>query len=1020
MSKLKIIKASAGSGKTHTLTQEYLSLLLPQDDSAPVNAYRHILAVTFTNKATDEMKSRVIEELAKLSKREDTYGRRAKAVLTAILHDYTSFSVSTIDKFFQGVMRSFAREIGQFASYKVELDTTEVLNQSVDLLMNSLEKPENKALLDWLMEYSLDTIESGGKWDITAELKSMASLFFREDFKIRKRGLDKVIGDRELIKSLRGELDAIIKTYREDLAAVGADGCRIMKDNGVSAGDFKGGSRSPFHRFQSWKEGDMKDLNDSFIALQDNISAWYTAKTDPATKNSITSAYNCGLNDAVRRAVELLDPNGNRSLKYHTAKLMRGNLYLLGIFSDLYRIMDGYLKENNLVLLGETSDVLSRIIDGNDTPFIYEKTGTRYDHYMLDEFQDTSHLQWLDFKPLIADSIDQGNSNLIVGDIKQSIYRWRGADLTLLGEELQKEFPAPSSELSPLDDNWRSCPEIVGFNNDFYSNAGALLEDFDALTSDRVNEYYGDSIQHVRHTDDGPGHVLVKFLPSKQTAEDGSEKDWKALALEMIGPTVERLSRSYELSDITFLVRKNTEGAQVAAKLLELGYDVVTEDSLKISSSAVVRRVVAILKHHISPDDKVNNLVLGALLGSGQLPEQDFSAMADSSLYGICEALVKEYGGDATSYDTPFILAFLDSVLNYMGKFGSNIGGFVEWWDSVGADRSISAPEGRNAIRVMTIHKAKGLKSEAVVIPFLQENLKPSNMLMPYIWCKPKVEPFSRIGLVPLKASSEMARTIFAKEYSDEMLMHCVDAVNTAYVAMTRAVSEMTIFAPYPDNASKPASSVADMLFRHLKDSLDEDMIYECGTPRPELKQETDAQEQEGIRLTDFKVVGLGDRLKLSLRGGDFYNRRLGIVNHDILSRIESEADIEQSVGTAVSSGELDASAAAAVAGKMRSLLSSVGDRHWFDGTCRALREMSIVDAQGRTQRPDRVLVEKDKPLGNGRAIVIDYKFGAERPDYHKQVCEYMKLLREMGYSDIEGYIWYCGTNTIEQCEEDF
>ncbi len=1017
MDGLKIIKASAGSGKTHTLTQEYIARLLPEGEGSGFDkeAYRHILAVTFTNKATDEMKERVVTTLAKMAKEDTPKGRNAKKMLTAILHDYSGFSISTIDRFFQGVMRSFAREIGEMASYRVELDAPAVLDHAVDLMMASLEDPDNRDLFDWLMEYSMSQIESGEKWDITLGLKEMVRLFLREDFKIGKREVGDLFGKRGNIIALRREMDELMERFKKEFTALGERAMGIMSTHGLSPTDFKDSSKSPFTRFEKMASGELPELKTSFLNLPDSLENWSTKKTPAATKSAIEDAYNDGLNEAVKEAIELLGPDSELLKAYNTALLLRDRLFIIGIFSDLYARMHDYLKENNLILLSETADVLGRIIDGNDTPFIYEKTGIRYDNYLLDEFQDTSRLQWEDFKPLIDNSISEGHSNLIVGDIKQSIYRWRGADLTLLGEEVEKDFPEPLSKTEPLDGNWRSSREIVAFNNEFYSAIGELLKGFDAKVAERIEAFYSDCVQTVNNQEAGNGHVKVIFLPEKSLDEDGREINWRQAALGMTGGIVESLKERYSLSDITFLVRTNREGAQVATKLISLGYEVVTEDSLNISASPIVQKMASLLKKELNPEDEINNQVLASLFG-GEIPtvaSTESPGGAESSLYGLCEAIIRTVCEEVSQSETPFVTAFMDAVLSYTEKFGSDLAGFLEWWDSAGCRKSISAPEGADAIKVMTIHKAKGLKSGAIVLPFLKSSLKPSGQNPPYIWCRPSVEPFSKAGLVPVKATKALEKTIFAEEYAAEMLGVAVDAVNTAYVAMTRAVGDMVIIAPKPEKEDK-RESVSALLYAHLKERLDADDIFEAG--KPDEDRHSEESHSGDLRMQDYKTVPLGGRLGVALRGGDYYDREAGIVRHDILARIDTVSDIAGAVASAVNSEELAASKRDEMVAEMEGYIASVAARHWFDGTYRPMNEVSIVDGDGEVFRPDRVLVEKGKSVGEGMAIVIDYKFGRERAEHRTQVGKYMELLRNIGYTDVSGYIWYCKFNKVEEC----
>ena len=933
MNTLEIIKASAGSGKTWTLAREYMKLLIPTDGSRfDPQAFRHILAVTFTNKATEEMKSRIILELYNLVHKENypfpelesatpQMKEYAQKALTAILHDYASFSVSTIDRFFQTVMRAFAREINQYASYKVELDTEAVLQLAVDRMLASLDEAGNEALLRWLTDYSLDQISDGKKWDISAQLNEICGLLVREEF-LRLR-----------------------RKYRDGL----------------------------------WDK-------DKIAAFQQKLKQM-TASDDKE--------------------------------KAATAKLLDGNIYLLGIVSDLNANLNALLKENNLVLLSETTDVLSRIIDGSDTPFIYEKVGTRYDHFMLDEFQDTSRLQWENFRPLLKDAIDRGESSLVVGDIKQSIYRWRGSDLNLLHSEVEQLLADPEGHIHHRQGNWRSGETIIRFNNAFYGRIGELLSGIDRFkpVAATIGNYYSDVAQSVARPDNqGRGFVRVEFIPFG-TRQDSPDY-WANRVLERIPELMQDLSDRYPRhSDIAFLVRTKEEGALLAQTLLALGYPVVTEDSLTLGSCLSVKRLASLLTFIADPDDSVNKTLMRGLFDTE--PQLSTAAGDSDSLYEICDTLLRNYMPEVPEGDQPFLLAFLDEVIAYTDKFGSNLPGFVEWWQNAGVKRKISAPKREDAVTVMTIHKAKGLDFQVAVLPFLYEKLSAGN---PILWCEPDGE-FADIQLVPLTAKEELNKTVFRERMEEEKKMQCLDAINTAYVAMTRAVQEMYIFAPKPkynrDNKTLSASnlSVATLLALHLcpaDTAVNEPTILEFGC---RLRGEAPGKEETAeLPPVVFHSHPYGDKLRLSLKGGNDDERAEGIRRHEILSRIDRVEDLPEAVRSAIRDGLLSASKEQAVLAEFRALLDSVAGRHWFDGTYRALNEITIVDASGEIHRPDRVLVGKEDPLGQGTALVIDYKFGQRREKYRRQILRYMKLLREMGYRDVRGTLWYCN-ETAEDVE---
>ncbi|MBO7584728.1 MAG: UvrD-helicase domain-containing protein [Bacteroidales bacterium] len=391
MAKIDIYKASAGSGKTHTLTQKYLQYLLQSDDA---DAYRHILAVTFTNKATDEMKQRVLDTLSKEARKDSPDGRKARRVLISILHDYSNFSITTIDKFFLQIIRAFAREIGQNGSSRVELDEQGVIASAVDSMLDSLEEEQNAPLLDWMVAYALESVEKGGSYDIASSLKEFSKLFLQEDFRIKK-GLPGVsfVQNRETIEEVRKLTADRMKAFRE--------------------------------------------------------------KYPPRSRN---------VDDYARRVNE-------------TDKIIMDSVGIMGISSDIYARMTEILREKNLVMLSESKETIRRLIDDSDAPFIYEKVGNRYDHLMLDEFQDTSRVEWSNFLPLYRESLAKGKDCMIVGDIKQSIYRFRGSDWETLNSGLARDFDPSQTHFDTLKINRRSAPNIIRFNNLLYVNIKEWLPD---------------------------------------------------------------------------------------------------------------------------------------------------------------------------------------------------------------------------------------------------------------------------------------------------------------------------------------------------------------------------------------------------------------------------------------------------------------------------------------------------------------------------------------------------------------
>ena len=949
---MKLLKASAGAGKTHRLTQEYIRMLLEGDDES----YRHILAVTFTNKATDEMKSRIIEELYRMSLDSGAPEKAGKARkrLIRILNDYTCFNVSTIDRFFQTVIRSFAREIGQYASYKVELDTAGVVSMAVDRMLDSIGDPGNEDLLNWLKDYAFRVVEEGGGWNVVGPLEEMAGLFFREEFKVKARRYGDSFGDRGKIRKFEAKLSAIISSFTEEAITLGKEALRIMSATGLTPEDFKGKSRGPFRVFRQLAAGEIKvpseNLPDSFGGLHPE-----------------------GLEQVVEKTMSLFR-DGYRN--YASAVAIRGHLPLLGIYSDLYRNIARYLKENNILLLNEATDLLSNIIDGSDTPFIYEKIGNRYDHIMLDEAQDTSLLQWKNFMPLLRESLSKGFGNLVVGDIKQSIYRWRGSDWRLMSDYIFTDLGGDNVDgQESLKENWRSGRSIVDFNNLVFKDVGRACA---------LGDIYSDTFQTIPEKRGGadPGRVKVKFI-------EGGE--WKKEALHHTLTDIrELIANGCSPADITVLVRTNAEGADAATFLMGEGVSVITEDSLLIGSSACTAGLVNVLRYLSSPEDPVCSLLVEGI--SDRIPH----IVTDGSLHDICQNLIGTGLFPVGESDVPFVHAFLDYVLEYQDKFGTSLRGFLRWWDETGCRQSICAPAGQNAVRIMTIHKAKGLGLDAVIIPFLEEKF---NSHTSTVWMECPA-PFDEMGLIPIKATSRLADTVFAEQYENELLLSRIDSVNTAYVALTRAKRDLIIYAHAPGSGKDGIKSFAGYLKQVLNGRLDGDGEYVEGSLSVRREERKNA---DMIVQGSYSVAPAGGRLSLSLQAEEYFDRgcsprHRGIELHDVLSKVDRESDLENACA-----GDRE------VFGMLLRHFSAIAGRHWFDGTYSSLNETSIVDEYGNVFRPDRILVSGD----GGRAIVIDYKFGTEKEKYREQVGTYCRLLNRMGYQSVEGHIWYVDSDKV-------
>lgn len=1086
---LTVYRASAGSGKTFKLTGEYLKLLFQNPLS-----YRHILAVTFTNKATDEMKKRIIEELDILAhgEKRSSYAdmlekevkinefeiqNTARNILVSILHDYAAFQISTIDRFFQQTMRAFTREIGLQGGYNIELDTDKVLSEAVDAMLSELDNTDNKQLLDWLLRYSEDKVENGKSWNIRNDIQALSREVFKENYKAFGDEIQEYISDKTTLSAYIKKLTVIRKEFESSLKAIGEKAMTIIECHGLEISDFKGGARSPFSHFEKWKTGEIKQPTATFVNLADNIDHWSTGKTSGEKRSQIENAYRAGLNECVKNALHLFDAP---YVTYQTAIEINRYFYTLGILGDIDKHIRQYAAENNIMLLSDTTQLLNLVIGGSDTPFIYEKTGIRIQHYMIDEFQDTSGMQWKNFYPLIKDSLAAGNFNLIVGDVKQSIYRWRNSDWKLLDEQIKLDFRTEGIKEEILDTNYRSSRNVIQFNNAFFTLASHVLQDkfngeIEISENDdktgiisKIRQVYSRLYQKIpEKSQNKSGHVRIDFIDTRE------EDDWRTRSLDKLPSVIEGLQdKGFLLKDIAVLVRTKNEGAQVADTLLQYAaahsagkysYDVISDEALFISRSRSVKLLINMLRYLINPNIGINQAMVAYEYGmikkhdqpenvlteyfrfnkekNNVRPELHFppemmselERLKQLSLYEITEGLTALLFTDNENEENEavFLQAFQDMILDFSTRNTADISAFLTWWEESGNKKTISMPDEQNAIRILTVHKSKGLGFKAVIMPFCDWEIDHKAFLSNILWLHTDVSPFGDIPLIPVRYSKNLQNTIFKDDYLGEKMRAYIDNLNLAYVAFTRAKEELILIAPKSDKNA--INTMADLLYHCIVNSSnyssetpegyeiislsnhwnEDELNYDNGVYMQTHPEKASLVLQE--KMQRFSSVAIKDRLQLRLYGKGFFNereqRKHGNLMHEILSVVFLHKDLPKAVREQVLSGAISEKVAVDIEKKLYDAVTHPETTDWFSGKYKILNETAILQPKGKFRRPDRVMMNEDE------IIVVDYKFGEkEQKAYTGQVRNYMTLIAKMGYpQQIKGYIWYVESGEIRE-----
>ena len=1023
---IRILKASAGSGKTFNLARTYIRILLTSTEDHP---YRHILAVTFTNKATAEMKSRILRELSLLATRTEDSGyfrefvpalfpdslslkARAEAVLIDILHDYSAFSVSTIDKFFQQTLKAFSREIGQFSSYQIELDRQSLVHEAVDRMLDSITDGRSE-LREWLDRSAMEQVGRGDKLNLEKKLYEIAEKLSSEELKT----LEKASGvsgafSKSSLDAVRKECSAVETAFAGAVKAAAGEVVRQFDAAGVSLDDTYRGFLSKVGDYAA--SGLLAKPTEAFLGRAGDPDMWFT-KTGARKFMPMLSDSQF---DAVARFVSLWDLPYR---EYNTAVMLKSQTYSLGVAEEFRDHFDALLKEKNVLGLEDSNSLLRDIIDGSDAPFVYEKLGVRYENFLLDEFQDTSVVQWQNFLPLLKESHGSGRENLIVGDVKQSIYRWRGSEWELLSSGIGEKFP--DAESSSLQDNWRSTAAVVEFNNSFFLYASKILDSLSGTDGTHdISDIYCDVAQNVKSRDPQQGSVEVTFCEDELG--------------EVLSSIVRARDAGAGWGDIAVLVRNNHEGGKVAEFLIGNGVPVLSDDSLDVKSSLTVRRLTALLSCVENPGDRLASFL------SSQLDvtfPTDYHSLAD-----LCEALLRELKAhDPSTFagEVLYVQSFMDSLQDWSAKNGNNLMQFLKYWGETSF--SVSSPADTETVRVMTIHKSKGLEFPYVIFPFAEKVTLSGEE---WHWCRPDADGTGISSaaklLFPVSMVKSVQNTLFSRDYFRERRLQLVDSINTFYVALTRAGKALHVIAAPPcggcAGALRSGSAYAftdfsQILYHYVgSDHFAAGKQYDFSlmerkeaahvgsfaaeypsipvnpvrTVVDEDGQAVDVREQGRLKFSADSVDFFGDDGTV---GAEASNRLNGIVLHAILSDVKAPEDLRSAVDRQVMDGQITSAEGEKDYAMLFERIASARRRGWFPDDSELHNEEGVIGTDGQVYRPDRVVVTED------HTIVIDFKFGSPKPSYRRQVERYVDLYRRMGYPDVTGYLWYVPEDKVEK-----
>lgn len=1094
---LLIYKASAGSGKTFTLAYEYIKLLLGVKDPATGqyrlnrkqrDRHRGILAVTFTNKATDEMKQRIIHELAVLGEIEpgwkkpspyikdlcaelhcspDELKPAAAKALRCLLFDFNFFNVSTIDSFFQIILRTFAREADIAGNYDVDLDNERAIGHGVRELFDSLvidsDSPQTRRMLHWITQYLLGELASGRQISLFNRSSNVHDQFLHfiksisnDVFATHFAEMMDYLSDPDRLQRFAQDISRVEQSILQTTRSLCSAAIAAIEDRGYTSGSLK----IYHHLFNQLtrcaRTGEetgtsataMKVVTDPSVAYGKKLNEHLASHPDPQLEHAVADA--C-------RAI------ADGQARLQLLRTTRSNLFVLGLLERVYYHIDRYRADNNTIFLADTNSMLRDIIGDDEAPFVYERVGVWVRHFLIDEFQDTSRLQWENLRPLLKEGQATDDDSLIIGDEKQCIYRFRFSDPTLLQHQVQTEFAAesaPHPNNSDVSNNWRSSVEVVEFNN-------ALFKAMAEITG--FNEIYRNVCQKV--PDGNRNHRGYIKIAGIDTPVDA---DFQTESLNILTADICRQIRDgYKASDICILTRFNTEAAAVISHLMQIadstpelnGIRIISDDAMSVAAAPAVRLVLSIMRfmaipetdeddstksrgdhrreiaaminrfqHLMSTGADLDSCLQGALTESKALADNDLGMIAGSmacfNVPSLVERIIAHYiSPDVAEAQNMYLSAFVDVVTDFCSRGSADLQSFLSWWDDTGYRSRISAPFDEGAIRVMTVHKSKGLEFKCVHIPFVNWKMVDFRDREWFLTegALDQVDPDLVPPMLPFRPAAYMDGTQFAGQYRRRLDEQRLDELNVAYVAFTRAIDELCL--AYRATPSKPDTYMVNDLLAEaltripgLTQLPDPEPVPDPDSGRPEVTirtigSPTKATEEKKKPRTALQPDGsqpmipyataprndLWDKLDIDRYLDYGLARDRGILLHDVLAHVRHTDDLSRAIRLCTYRGRLPREMAQEVEAHLSRQLLRPDIAQWFEGYSRVLCERPLVLPDGEVRRPDRVVWTAD-----GHIDIIDYKFGEQRPKaYSRQVRAYMDALAAMGYENLRGFIWY-------------
>lgn len=1105
---LTVYRASAGSGKTFTLAVEYISLLVKDPEN-----YQHILAVTFTNKATQEMKMRILSQLygianslqssqqyfnkvkEKTNMPDAVIRNNARAALTLLIHRYNNFRILTIDAFFQQVLRNLAHELGQTANLRVDLNNEEITEKAVDQMIESLEK--GQPVLQWISTYINNSIEDDNGWNIIGKIKTFGTNIFKDFYKAHEANLKEQLSNADDFKvyetTLRKRRNDIRKTFNSKARSI----LNEIKNANL---DIPSNYRSGLYKYltdSAIAPFTNKPLKAGVLKANESPQNWTSSKCAKADKQQIQTLAAEVLSAQLSELIAYNNDNWN---EFQSIQLTLSHLSELRLLHAIADAVDNLTKDTNRFMLSNTQALLKELIADSDTPFIFERIGARLKHVMIDEFQDTSTIQWQNFQVLLANCMAQELSqNLIVGDIKQSVYRWRQGDWGILNN-IEKSFAHQKIRLETLDYNYRSEKRIIDFNNAFWeqcvANTAKEVAQDDAEKAKIVQKAYEDVAQKTHKTTEN-GFVKISLYPSKSMKE--------AVLEELIETIKELFNNGYggkNQSKIAILVRSKSNIQDIVNALLQSfgnEINIVSDEAFRLDASLSVNIIVSAMHLLTHPDDVLTRGKLVKLYNqevlkkpltdtdllvsinesnnidtknidkkerrklateqqmaklNSQLPPEyvaNRELLLGLPIVDLVDKLFMLFGLDQLEGQSSYICTLYDTLNDFLKDHTADIDDFINEWENSLSSKTIQSDE-IEGIRIMTIHKSKGLEFDNVIIPFCNWEMEKKGTL----WCetKNKPAPYNKLPLLPIDFSRDkLIGTVFEDDYKEEHFQNIVDNLNLLYVAFTRASKNLFVFGLRQgkttlDNIAKGTppgnrSYAIELALRQVSeqlqgsslsfpDDIGSEIHFEYGTLAPETHEKEHAVADNPFLIKpDKHIVSIATypqaaTFKQSNKSIEFVKGedvdpsdrtryiKIGNVLHQLFSTIYTTADIPARLNELEQQGIIynDEITSAQLRTRIEDAITNPQVQEWFSKRWQLYNECTILEYNKDTNemeehRPDRVMTDGKE------FVVVDFKFGKEREEYKKQVQQYMEILIRMGHKKVSGYLWYVVKNNV-------